>query len=132
MEGVLKKLATVVQAFALGNNFRPFDQLAHVAGRDLRVFGGKRSQHAPLLAVTETRSYIDTGSNSSSTLPRLSANDSRRTPPLSSSVGCRFAGGVGGGKRTCRPPRMRAAAPPATRVGRLSWSWTLGLPMPLP
>ena len=38
---------------------------------------------------------IESGWKSSSTLPSLSANESRRTPTLSSSVRCRLASGVG-------------------------------------
>ena len=44
---------------------------------------------------TEVRPQIESGSNKSSILPRLSANESRRTPTLSSRVRWRLASGVG-------------------------------------
>src|SRR5262245_26972505 len=75
---------------------------------------------------------MPSGSNNPSTLPLLSANLSRRTPTLSSSVRCRLAGGVAFRKRRCRPPFMPPAAAPATALVRVVWACTFGLPMPLP
>src|SRR5580765_6660188 len=75
---------------------------------------------------------IESGWDSSSILPLLSANESRWTPTLSSSVRWRLASGLGLSYLMWRPPFIPPAAPPATRIGRFVWSCTLGLPMPLP
>ena len=53
------------------------------------------SSRGLLADPTRSTLHMESGSNSSSTLPRLSANESRRTPTLSSSVRWRLASGVG-------------------------------------
>src|SRR4030095_2925626 len=79
-----------------------------------------------------TLSYTATGSNRSSILPSLSANESRRTPTRSSSVRWRFASAVPLSYVMWRPPFMPHAAPPATRIGRFSGTVTVGFALPPP
>src|SRR4029077_176193 len=65
-----------------------------------------------------THTQIVTGANKSSTLPLLSAKESRWTPTLSSSVRWRFASGTGFAYLMWRVAFIPVAEPPATRIGR--------------
>ena len=58
---------------------------------DVQVRSHDRRHRSSRTAVPQ----IESGSNRSSILPRLSANESRRTPTLSSRVRWRLASGVG-------------------------------------
>src|SRR5437868_1923131 len=49
LESILKQIPAFFQGLPLGDHLGPLDQLAHVAGRNLRVLGGVGLQHAILL-----------------------------------------------------------------------------------
>ena len=46
LESVLQHFSALLQGLALRNHFRPFDELPHVAGWNLRIFRRVRLGHA--------------------------------------------------------------------------------------
>ena len=99
-------------------------QARSVRKRDDREREQRSAAVAPHVHPQPARS---TGLSSVSIFPVLSANESSRTPTLSSSVRCRFASGIGSAYLMWRPPRALPALPPATTIGRFTWSWTFGI-----